>query len=233
MLKRERELRKAVADLGLRITEWSSRGGFYYATLVSPTGRTTQHTFSQGTSDIRGDLNSLATLRRFMKGEPPKVVVKKSRLSLPTTPEEAFVASVLPSEASDPPNPPQESPMPNLTPDVPAADPSKRKGAGQIMRNVLPHKEFYRLCQALQKVDLKDIKHATELVEPMQQELGLPLTAVNIRSALEAIGRELPKRSGPTKVTAGEAILAQALLSLYNHLGIDAPAELVSMGAKQ
>lgn len=225
MNKRERDIRRMVDRAGLTIKEFHSHKGHYHAVLESPSGRDMNYSFSSTPGDARGDLNCIADLRRFMKGEPPTVVIKRSRLKDPMT--LGVPMQVPPPESTTPatPEPPMDEP---LTPS-PARDPGHRKGTGQILRNVLPHKEFFQLCQYLQKVDLSGVKHATELVEPTQQALGLPLSVSNIRSALETIGRELPKVRKSAKATANEVVLARALLGLYDAVGRRAPQDLITL----
>lgn len=224
MVKIERDLRKRIEASGLTIVSLTKVKGHYHTELENADGVLRKFTFSGSPSDYRATLNDVSYLRRFAREAKKYVEVKEAPTPI-DDPQEGPPAIVEPEPTViTPATTEKEETMSQQT-----RDPSHAKGTGKITRNVLPQRESYRLCQLLEGMDLKGYTSAAQLVAVCQDRLELPLTEVNIRTALKTIGKSLTPPKPEKPMTPREKVLVSALLGLYRDLGKVPPADLADL----
>lgn len=202
MIKRERDIEDMVERCGLETLNFSKNGGHYQLTLRAPNGETRRFAFAKTPSDVRGDLNQEAELKRWARDNPaPDTAISIAM----KTAKDPGMPKIIPPEH-------KETPM--------AAPPAAKAPFGHI--------EFYKVCEWLkaEKLDERPMTHG-QLAVVASTALGFTVPDKEIGQCLEAVGIRLL----PPTIKAKDAIrcISRELQALMKELGREPSKELVAM----
>ncbi|GER16732.1 hypothetical protein [Variovorax boronicumulans] len=236
MHKRTRDITTMAEVAGLVLLRTYSSKARLCADARAPNGVEMTFSLSTGTrSDVRGDLNEQAKMKRFARLNPapvpspteiaaraieraakPSVEVIRKRTRVTAVPAPLAAAPITAPVASQPPSPPSLSTMTTKI-DTPANNP---------VRDFTPA-EFYRLCEWLKAQDLKLLPSFDALVLVASQKFGQPVSEATLKEAITVTERVEPEHwSPPTDPTV---ILADALATFMRSLGVEPPKTLMTL----
>lgn len=199
MIKRERDIEDMVERSRLEILNFSKTGAHYQLTLRAPNGETRRFAFAKTPSDVRGDANQEADLKRWARENQP-----------------ADVAAIT-KTARDPG-------MPKTTPPETKAKPM----AAATSNPSFGHIEFYKVCEWMKAQKLEDHPMTSaQLALVATTALGFTVPEKEVIQCLEVIGIRLLPPS--IKIKDAIRHLSRELHSLATELGREPSKELSAM----
>lgn len=249
MVKRERELKAAIALYHLDIVEWGFSGkGHFQARLRAPNGAEQTFTFNKDAGDVRAAKNDAATLRRFseaniahsLAGQLGKVVGRPATdeqpppiiRTNPTVPKDAAIRPLTPTEQAELERliHSEETPMQKQNDTTPNSDAADRANPVR-----LSSPQFFKLCQWMLSLPPEElVTTRVALAEKAPAHVGFPVSRSSVVQALEATGVVLTAPPPPPRGPYGKQkdrtmVVARALAGLYQKMGEPVPAELTSI----
>lgn len=199
MIKRERDIEDMVERSRLEILNFSKTGAHYQLTLRAPNGETRRFAFAKTPSDVRGDANQEADLKRWARENQP-----------------ADIAAIT-KTARDPG-------MPKTTPPETKAKPM----AAATSNPTFGHIEFYKVCEWMKSQKLEDHPMTSaQLALVATTALGFTVPEKEAIQCLEVVGIRLLPPS--IKLKDAIRHLSRELHALATELGREPSKELSAM----
>lgn len=103
-----------------------------------------------------------------------------------------------------------------------------------IQKRMLPHPQFFRLCEWLKIADLKGCHTKAETARRAGASLGFEVSDFSVSTAMQATGVVLETAPlAPSQRRDRSAIVARALVDFMKELGKEPPLDLVQVATGQ
>lgn len=199
MIKRERDIEDMVERSRLEILNFQKTGAHYQLTLRAPNGETRRFAFAKTPSDVRGDANQEADLKRWARENQPTDIAVNTKT------------------ARDPG-------MPKTTPSETKAKPM----TAAISNPSFGHIEFYKTCEWLKAQKFEDQPMTSaQLAIVASTALKFTVPEKEIVQCLEVVGVRLLPPS--IKMADAIRHLSRELHALAKELGREPSKELCAM----